>query len=95
MSQYPKTFADYPQSISELRGADDRNAATWTPRDAVISALRSIDEGLEVDAAIVVMRVKTAGGVTETYFRQCGPDIHTSFGLLEMAKIEMVSSAVK
>lgn len=46
-------YANHPPSISEIRSDKSMMAADWTPRDALISVLREIDEGLNVEALVI------------------------------------------
>lgn len=47
-------FANYPKSIGELRADKTENGAEWSPRDALISMLRQIDDGNIAPTAIVI-----------------------------------------
>lgn len=86
-----KSYADEPQSITELRSDKTQNAADWTPRDALISVLRGIDSGeIETDALVVCFRTKHAErGHTSTHYRSAGPDPHVTYGLMMNAMHKM------
>lgn len=47
------SYKDHPDTIGELRSDKSQNAQDWTPRDALISMLRDIDNGLEVSSMII------------------------------------------
>lgn len=96
MTEYPDNFANYPESITHLKSDEDGNAAVWTPRDALIDALRLIDKGeVEVDSVVVAMRTKSGKGATSTFFRQSAPDVHTAFGLIEAVKYNIWNSGLE
>lgn len=86
-----KSYADEPQSIAELRSERNRNAADWSPRDALVSLLRSIDSGeVETDALVIVFRTKhPERGSTSTHYRSSGPDPHVTYGMMVSAMHKM------
>lgn len=47
-------YADKPQTISELRGNKTGKATDWTPRDALLVALREIDSAAVKPEVMVV-----------------------------------------
>ena len=50
-------FANYPVSTSEVRANREEDCRLWSPRDALISILRDIDEGkVAPDALICIYR---------------------------------------
>jgi hypothetical protein len=52
-------FSSHPKSIAEIKASKAGDGALWTPRDALISALREIDSGnIDPSDLIVVMRLK-------------------------------------
>ena len=57
-----ENFKDHPVSIGEIRSDKSDNAADWTPRDALISLLRRIDNGEDVDQLIISFHVTEDGG---------------------------------
>lgn len=87
-------FSDYPQSISEIRGRRDGNAGTWNPRDALVSALRDLDNGLDVRDCIVIFNVHHDDGtIGIKYYAATNGGIFKALGLIELAKLEIVSDA--
>lgn len=82
-------FSNYPESISELRGHKEHNAAHWKPRDALIAALRDIDSGEHNPYALIVVQVQRNPEnpeLTSCHFYASTPDAPTAFGLLEYVK---------
>lgn len=83
-------FKNAPQSITELRANKSANGSIWTPRDALISLLREIDNGLDVDMLIVGYRYQNETDKKDnayTYmYHQATPDMLTALGLLDMTK---------
>ena len=79
-------YKDHPPSVSELRADKSDDASDWTPRDALITALRDIDSGeCEPTCLIVVM-----GHVMENYSNppDCyvsSPNKYITIGMLSMA----------
>lgn len=52
-------FANHPQSLSEIKSDKSWNPQDWTPRDALISALRDIDSGkINPDSLIIIYNNK-------------------------------------
>lgn len=85
-------YKNAPESISELKAYSTENMADWTPRDVLVSLLRDIDSGMyeEIDCMVVAFRERKNGGGLSSRFRQCGPDIQTSMGLMEIVKLNMM-----
>lgn len=80
-------FANYPKSIAEVKATQ---ANEWTPRDVLISVLRAIDSGeINPDTLLVIHRNVDSKG-TRTRYASSGPDIHTSLGMMEVAKSFML-----
>jgi hypothetical protein len=50
-------FKDYPPSITELKSERTKDAADWTPRDALICLLREIDSGQTIVTELVIAYV--------------------------------------
>ena len=44
-ARMPENFAQHPVSLTEAKAGKSGDAALWTPRDALISALRRLDSG--------------------------------------------------
>ena len=50
-------FSQHPKSITEMRAEREEDAKIWTPRDALISALRDLDEGtIQTDTLLVMWK---------------------------------------
>jgi len=83
------SFAEYPHSINELR--KDNNAATWTPREALVNLLRDIDRG-EVEPTALVICIAEKGsqpGSVITTYRNVSGDLHQAVGLVEAVKLRI------
>lgn len=80
------SFKDHPDTIGELRSDKSENAADWTPRDACISMLRDIDNGLEVATLIICYstpsRLLAGQGVRDVCYKLASPDTSTTLGTL-------------
>ena len=80
---YPTSFKDHPASVTELRATRNSDGTEWTPRDALISMLRKIDEGLDVDSLIITYKYHKDPDDTG-YVSSCtaAPDAFTALGML-------------
>lgn len=81
-------FSKYPITIGEARLSGD--AAKWSPREALISLLREIDEGeLDPEAIIIGMmtRDKETPSATRVRYRVSSPDAIVTLGILEMIRV--------
>lgn len=84
-------FANYPVSTSEVRANREEDCRLWTPRDALISILRDIDDGrVKPDALICIYRERGDDGSMRTHFAAASPDIHTSLGLLTRGQFKLM-----
>lgn len=80
------TFANHPQSISEVRAHKANDAALATPRDALISVLRDLDAGkIAADAMVICWRGPVKDGAVDTGWEGASPDVITTIGLLYRA----------
>lgn len=82
-------FAGHPTSITEAKAEKASDGALWTPRDALISALRDLDEGKFNPSllAIVALEPKPEHGPYAKkvrYYQSTPDDVHL-LGLLTMA----------
>lgn len=79
----PENFAEHPKSIGEIRSDRESSASAWTPRDALISALRDIDSGIiNADAVVICIREVTGENDVSTTYLASSPDAHLCYGLL-------------
>lgn len=87
-----ESFADAPQSITELRSDKSGSAKDWTPRDALVTTLREIDTGKFGPEHIVIMwAYKTDDGLIKTGRRFAGKFTTLEFiGLIEDAKHKVI-----
>lgn len=52
-------FSNHPPSLNEIRADKTQDATNWTPRDALISALRDIDSGkIDPDSLVIIYNTK-------------------------------------
>lgn len=81
-----ENFANYPQSITEVRADRESDMRVWSPRDIAVAFLRDIDSGkTNPDAAIIIWRDVDENGETSTSHAKACPDIHTAVGLCHRA----------
>lgn len=86
MNKLPDNFAGYPPSITEMRANAAQSMMLWTPRDALLSLLREIDEGkVKVDVLVVAFAQVDADGTTRTNFRAAAPNALMAFGVMTRA----------
>jgi hypothetical protein len=84
-------FADYPVSLSERRATKASDCRLWTPRDALVSMLRDIDDGkISPDALICVCREHMPNDEIRTHFVNAAPDLHTALGLLTRGQFKLM-----
>lgn len=84
-------FSNHPHSISELRGNKKRDGSEWTPRDALISALRDLDSGEVKPTSIVIIAGTMEDNNTYrcTYY-QSTRNNWEMLGLIEDAKLTLI-----
>jgi hypothetical protein len=81
-------------SLGAILAEREQNGALWSARDVLRDCLKRIDDGdIEADAVVVVWRNKKRAGLTATHFAQCGPDVHTTLGLLSYAAQQIYSES--
>jgi hypothetical protein len=73
-------FANHPKSITEIKGEKSFDAKDWTPRDALINALRDIDSG-ELDAQALIVCVQKCDEGMQYY--NSTPSVVTALGILD------------
>jgi hypothetical protein len=91
-----ENFADYPQSIAELRSDKTDAASDWTPRDLLIAMLRDIDAGkIDLDGMVLVYRKRceTPGKTHRAGYRIATPDVYTTLGMLSSATLKIARDA--
>lgn len=82
MGDLPVSFAGFPQSISELRADQKDDGALWSPRDALIDVLRSLDEGKIKPATLIVMWSEEDDDHEATSYRNASKSTLKSIGLM-------------
>lgn len=86
-------FTDHPLTIGEIRSGRSRLSADWTPREALVAAIRQIDEGkIKPDMLIVCVR-DTDEDQNARYFHS-SPDGMATLGLLDMIRHLIVSRRI-
>ncbi len=91
MTDYPESFANFPQSVGDVRSERTMRAKDWTPREALIDVLRLIDSGeFAPDTLIVAMSGPGLSGGVRVRFRVSSPSPVSTLGTLEMVKREVV-----
>lgn len=89
-----ESFADHPVSIAEARADRASDGSLWTPRDALISTLRDIDEGRLAPSDLVIsMRVPTPELGPQAYkisTAQSTANTSLCIGILEEAKFDIM-----
>lgn len=90
LDQAELDFKDYPKSITEAKSDKDKNAASWRPRDALISFLRRLDAGefpqLET---LAIMAAWVEDGTTATHYSVSSPSFQHTLGMVELVKMKM------
>lgn len=90
-----KSYTNEPVSVSEARAERDQKngGAIWTPRDVLVSLLRSIDSGAADPTALVVIyeQRSEAGGERISYLRS-GDSHHRTLGMLCEAMARMTEN---
>lgn len=58
-------YSDHPISIGEIRASKSSNAADWSAREMLVSALRDIDRGEYVaDQAVLIVTSRDPDNIT-------------------------------
>lgn len=65
-------YKDAPVSLGEVRASKAQSAALWAPREALVSMLRKIDGGLNVDLIVICYREKADDGQLYSNFEAAG-----------------------
>ena len=91
MSNDDRDYSRHPKSVSELRAERDQLADRWSPRDALICALRELDAGeLRAGAILIVAsHCDAEGRHMKTRFYSAVGDAVQAFGLLDLAARHM------
>lgn len=86
-------YSNYPQSIAEIKA---KTGADWTPRDALIAALRDLDSGeLKMNRIIIVCGDIRPDGSTKTTYYQSTQNRYEFFGMVEELKGERIKADVR
>lgn len=87
----PDDFSDAPESLAMLRSEREADASICPPRDALVSLLKEIDKGLDVNLCIIAYRVGPNG--CARYLNAGGAGLHDSLGLLTRVQHNMSRAA--
>lgn len=101
-TEYPDSFAEHPQSITEIRANRTQGGADlWTVRDVLIAALRAHDgredipEGFELTSAVVILVAEGPDNDTALrYFRKVRNTME-HVGILDTARFDVHIHAKK
>lgn len=86
-----KSYADAPKSFLEARSEQMGDASVWTPRDALISALRMLDSGQIVPRELLIIWSEQQANKTFNVNSViASPSTLTSVGLLTIAIDDML-----
>lgn len=78
-----ESFKDAPVSIGEVRAEQSGFGSDWTPREALVAALRDLDaEKIAPDALIIGYREPCEDGGTVVSFYNSSPDATVTHGIL-------------
>lgn len=86
-------YSNYPLSITEIKA---KTGAEWTPRDALISALRDLDSGeLKMNRIVIICGDIRPNGNTKTTYYQSTQNRYEFFGMVEELKGERIKADVR
>jgi hypothetical protein len=85
------SFANAPQSITEIKSDRTNDATVATPRDILIGVLRDIDNG-RINPTALIVCVKA--GDMQYKFSCASPSIQTTVYMLERTKHRILNIAV-
>lgn len=75
-------FSGYPQSVNEIKADREADGKIWSPRDALISVLRYIDDGKVSPVAVVVSYLHKTDDEERVFYAISSPSKVTGLGLL-------------
>lgn len=84
-------YKNHPKSITELRAEKEADASKWTPRDALISVLRDIDNGTASPDALVICYHEKIEDGHKTSYTSATPSLVVALGLMDRAAFKMNS----
>ena len=84
-------YKDYPPSITEIKSDKTQNGKDWTPRDALIAALRDVDSGiLKAEYCILIFGEIDEEDCTFTKFFNSTPNRYILQGMIEDFKRRLI-----
>lgn len=95
MANDEENFADHPKSLAEARANKNSDASAWSPRDALIAALRAIDSG-ELNPTYAIISFANVSedareATTMNYFN-CIPNTFYGVGMLTASITDFMNS---
>lgn len=82
-------------SLGELRAKQEGNAALWTPRDALVNALRDMDEGRVAPTALVVaMVMPRRTGTQDSRYYVSAPSLAMALGTMRLAEAHILKDGM-
>ncbi len=78
-------FSEHPVSIAEIKADRANDAALWTPRDALIAALRAIDSGDWKPNHLLVVGATVEPEFTSNEYYNSIPSMMFGIGMLTTA----------
>ncbi len=86
-------YKDHPPSVTELRSEKTNDAADWTPRDVLITALRDIDSGeQEPTCLVVIMGMIDKSAIVMPLSYVSSPNKFVTAGLLSIALVKRIDT---
>lgn len=87
-----QNFANMPVSLAEVRSDRSQSARDWSPRDALIAALRDLDSGkIKPEAMVIVYREEGSDAHSKcARFYAASPDPHITLGMMRAIEGQMV-----
>lgn len=84
-------FSNHPKSIGEIKAGKGRDGALWTPRDALIAALRDLDSGeINPDSVVIICGKMEPNHKSRCTYYQSSKNTWEMLGLIEEAKLELL-----
>ena len=84
-----ENFANHPLSIAEIKSSRSGDGSDWTPRDALIAALRDVDSGEQAPTCCVIcFGTVSPEGITKTYMYQSTANRFELMGLIESVQAD-------
>ena len=93
-AEYPASFADYPESLTERTANSKDRGDIWSARDVLICALRELDQGLHPTENCVVVFHGDINEVDAPFSMfQRSPSRGALLGVLERVKMRLYQNS--